>query len=189
MNQREHRFQHWCCEYLDRALLTDVPVWFTSIESGSYMQDATKEQRFAWEGHRKYRGIKPCHLDLYVYQKPLFAQFELKVGTNKLTSGQRVTIRLLRDRDIPTGCAYTLREFHSLLVASGFRLHGNAENILKEVELRLAAAEGRAVTATPPKAKGRPPRADYSHRGDRRRDDALMSEEAFEDVCKLNDPA
>lgn len=107
--------------------------------------------RLSWENHRRFMGIKPHHLDWYVYQKPIFMQIELKVGYNQLSDGQRTTMRLLNDRGIQSDVCWTIEQFYSALLNAGFRLHGNAQNIMTEVAERYAAA---CDTARQPKKPG-----------------------------------
>lgn len=175
MNQREWRLSHWCCQYLDRVLLD--PKWVTAVETGSHMPGATKEQRFAWERNRKYRGIKPNALDLQIYQAPLLAFFELKVGSNRPTDNQFTTMRLVRERGIPADWGTTLVELHKFVIYAGFQLHGNAQNILRECELRHAAADRVAEVET--KRPKKMPAID-GRRGEQPAAEALMSDEEME---------
>ena len=148
INQPEHRLSHYVCEYLDRVLVGDC--WFTAVDTGTYMVKSTPQARFAFENHRRFMGIKPNHLDIYIYQRDtgIFGQFELKVGSNKPTDGQETTMKMLRQRGIPTGCAWAVPEFHALMLDAGFRMHGNAQNIMREVAERHAAAEMAASMKT-----------------------------------------
>lgn len=145
MNQSEHRFSHYACELLERILLEDC--WFTAVDTGTQMTKKTAQARFAWEAHRRWMGIKPSHLDLYVYQRQtgIYAQYELKVGSNKLTTGQETTRRLLADRGIPTGCCWNIMDLYGVILRAKFNLHGNAANIAVEVDERHLAAEREAV--------------------------------------------
>lgn len=148
MNQSEHRLSKFVDAMLDRILVE--PCWFTAIDHGIAPLGKNKEEqrqaRMVHAQRMKARGVKPSHLDWYCYQKEtgVFAQIELKIGDNEPDPGQEVTMRLLRARGIPTGCAWTLRQFYDLLVQSGFRLHGNSLNILAEIQTRYEAADDKA---------------------------------------------
>jgi hypothetical protein len=141
MNQSEHRFSHYACELLERIMLEDC--WFTAVDTGTQTVKETPEARFSWENHRRWMGIKPSHLDLYIYQRQtgIYVQFELKVGDNKLTTGQETTMQLLENRGIPTGCFWNILDLYEAVVKAGFNLHRNAKNIAVEVNERHPAAE------------------------------------------------
>ena len=146
-DQPEHRLSHWCRELLARILLE--PCWATAQDTAGRAIGATwaeqQQSRMRWEQNQKWYGVKPDQLDWRIFQAPIYAEIELKFGDNKPTTGQQTTMRLLRERDIPTGCAWTLREFYGLLVEARFQLHANAANILTEIEARHAAAQDAAV--------------------------------------------
>lgn len=131
---------------LDRILVE--PCWYSAVDHGAAPMGGTKDEqkqaRMIRAQRMKARGIKPSHLDWFIYQRGIYAQFELKYGSNKPDDGQEATMRLLREREIPTGCAKTVRQFYDLLVDAGFALHPNAENILVEIEARYAAADDKA---------------------------------------------
>ena len=181
MNHREHRFSHYVNAYFERVLVGDC--WFTAVETGVYMKGATDEARMRAETLRKARGIKPAHLDWYVYQREtgIFGQLELKVGKNRPNAGQEVTIRLLEERKIPAGCAWTIPQVHDWAVDSGFKLHGNAKNIVRELHQRhLAAdleAEGKVSPVAPKDVGWR-----EQKRGAQRQKEALMAEREFENI-------
>jgi hypothetical protein len=151
INQQEHRLSFFVAQLVERVV--EEPMWATAIDHAAKpMGKSSEEQRQAnmvRAQRMKARGIKPSHLDWAVYQRDtgIYAQFELKVGYNKPDDGQETTMRLLRERGIPTGWARTLRGFYELLVEAGFKLHGNAPNILAEIEARYAAADDKAVMA------------------------------------------
>ena len=138
MIQREHIFSHYVDALLDRIMVE--PCWFTAVDHSGAAIGKSDHAQMAWHQRRKAMGIKPAHLDWYVYQRPIYAQFELKVGRGDLKDGQRATMRLLEARGIPTGCAWTIPQVYRLLVDAGFVLHGNAENIMLEVDARCQAA-------------------------------------------------
>ena len=149
INQQEHRLSFYVAQLVERVV--EEPMWATAIDHGAKpMGKSSEEQRQAnmiRAQRMKARGIKPSHLDWAVYQRAtgIYAQFELKVGYNKPDDGQETTMRLLRERGIPTGWARTLRGFYELLVQAGFKLHGNAPNILAEIEARYEAAQDMAA--------------------------------------------
>lgn len=159
MNQREWRLSHWACEMLERILLSDVPIWVTAVETGTYLPGASDAQRFATENNRKYRGIKPHALDLDIYQAPLRAFFELKIGTNKPSENQFTTMRMANERRIPSGWGNSLRQVYVFVSQCGFRLHLNAANIVVEIEARHAAAEREAEVERPVKKRAAPRQA------------------------------
>lgn len=146
VDQPEHRLSHFVDSLLDRVMVE--PCWYSAVDHGAAPMGGTKEEqktaRMVRAQRMKARGIKPSHLDWFVYQRGIYAQFELKFGSNTPDDGQETTMRLLRERDIPTGCANTLRQFYGLLVDAGFALHANAENILAEIEVRYAVAHDKA---------------------------------------------
>ena len=146
-DQPEHRLSHFCAELLTR-ILTE-PCWFTAQDTAGRAIGATWQEqqnsRMHWEQNQKWYGVKADQLDWRIVQPPIYAEIELKWGKGERTEGQKRTIAALTARGIPTGCAWTLREFYDLLVRAGFRLHGNAANILTEIEARHAAAQDPAT--------------------------------------------
>jgi hypothetical protein len=155
-NEGEHRLSHWVEKLLERVLLE--PCWFTAQDhSGAGIGGTDAEQRRR-QGNKqqkqKWYGVKPSQLDWRVIQAPIYAEFELKYGNGDTTDGQDTTIRLLVDRGIPTGCFWTLEEVYDFLVTTGFRLHGNSKNILKQISEEYAAAERKAgAKKVAPKSK------------------------------------
>lgn len=112
-----------------------------------------------WAAGRKYLGVKPSHLDWYVFQhqkhteqdhngRPLgwygplglYAQFELKVGKNKPTLGQLQTIEALRKQGMQSAVCWTLNDVFMFLNTMGFRFDRNTSYVLKELNERYAAA-------------------------------------------------
>lgn len=160
-DQPEHRLSHWCLELCDRIVLTDEPSWWTAIDHSVKMSNDNPQAKMNFENHRKFMGIKPHHLDIYIYQYPWFAQIELKFAASQsaaekaLTQGQRDTITALTRRRVPNGYAWSIRSFYEVLCRIGLRLHGNAENIVREIEVRYAAAQDGAEIkrAAPPKKR------------------------------------
>ncbi len=146
LDQPEYCLSHFVDALLDRIMVE--PCWYSAVDHGAApmgkSKDDQKRANMVRAQRMKARGVKPSHLDWFVYQRGIYAQFELKVRYNKPDLGQETTMRLLRERDIPTGCAKTLRQFYELLVEAGFQLHPNAENILSEIEARHAAADDLA---------------------------------------------
>lgn len=163
----EHRLQHWVIEMLDRIILTDVPHHWTGIDHSVKMTNQSDQAKMNFENHRKFMGIKPHHLDTYVYQAPIFAQIELKFAASEdaarkaLTTGQMDTMVVLERQKCPHGFAWSIRSYYDVLRRIGFRLHGNAENIVAEIEARHAAAHVGAhiKRAAPPKTRTHKPRA------------------------------
>jgi hypothetical protein len=151
-DQAEWGLSHWVDKFLDRALIP--PCWFTAVETGTIMLTKTPEARMAEAARRKARGIKPNHLDWYVWQREtgIYAQWELKVGDNKPTRGQADTIAALERNSIPTAVCYTVPEVHDFLVAAGFRLHGNAANIAAELHEKFLADRRKAAAKKPARA-------------------------------------
>lgn len=159
MQQPEHRLSKIVDLMLDRILVGNF--WHTAIDHSGAAIGKTEQAQMAWRQRQSAMGIKPSHLDFYIYQRDtgIYAQFELKRGKNGPTEGQQTTMRLLTERGIPTGCAWTLPEFFELVVKAGFRLHPNARNILVEMGERLAALDrAAALKATKPR-KVSPPRS------------------------------
>lgn len=147
----EARLSHHIIEeLLERIVLTDAPSWWTAIDHSVKMSNESPQAKMNFENHRKWMGIRPHHLDTYVYQYPLYAQIELKFATSRtaaekaLTIGQRDTMAVLTRRRVPNGFAWSIRSYYEELVRIGFRLHSNAENIVREVEARYAAAQDTA---------------------------------------------
>ena len=160
----EHRLSAAIAGMLERILLE--PCWFTAIERAARAQGATEEERkqrtMRWQERLKKRGVKPAHLDWYAYQRPVFTQFELKYGDNKPSDGQKVTMRLLTERQIPTACCWTPMEVYQHLRDAGFRLTPNAEFVARDTELRWRAADeaarGAVALVKPSRARTSKPR-------------------------------
>ena len=142
IDQPEHRLSAHVGALLDRII--EQPAWYTAVETGTVMVNKSPQARMNAEAKRRKRGIKPFHLDWYVYQRPTFAQFELKVGYNKTTDGQDTTIRLLHERNISAGVCRSVLDVWVFLSAAGFKLHANAENIAREIQERWHAAQDGA---------------------------------------------
>jgi hypothetical protein len=130
--------------------------WWTAVETGTWLKDATDQQRFAHEERRKKRGIKPNALDGYVYGRlsGVMVHIELKYGSGGLTTGEEDTIKALNAQGILNACCWTVLEVYEFLVTTGLRIHGNARNIAVEVEARWRAADEAVRGASaPPKRK------------------------------------
>ncbi len=151
----EHRLSHWIDELLERIILRDGPYHWTAVDTGTILvktgtEEEKRRARAAWENHRKYIGIKPHHLDTYLYQAPLYAQIELKIATSSdaawkaITQGQRDTIVVLERQKCGHGFAWSIRSYYDVIKRLGFRLHPNAANIVVEIEARYAAAQREA---------------------------------------------
>lgn len=165
LDQPEHRLSHYAVEMLDRLLLEDG--YWTAIDNGTQTVKKTPEARMAWENHRRWMGIKQSHLDIYVYQLStgIYGQFELKVLGKEPTRGQRDTMAVLKRRRIPVDWGHSLRSLYNWLERSGFRLHGNAENIVFELEDRHAAAERHAALKKDKPHRAPKPRAKRATEG------------------------
>jgi hypothetical protein len=103
---------------------------------------------------RKARGIKPNHLDWYAWQREtgVYAQIELKVGTNAATPGQEATMAALARNDIPNAVCRTVPEVYEFMVAAGFQLHRNAANIAQECHQQYLAKRREAQAKKPARA-------------------------------------
>jgi hypothetical protein len=156
--QIEHGLSHWVDVFLDRCLTGYG--WYTAIEGGTWWKGQTDAQRMHAENKRRLRGIKPAHLDWYVYQTRtgLFAQIELKVDGRETRKGQEQTMLALFHNGITAGKCETVPEVYALLNKAGFELHGNAENIASELHERYLA--GRR---TVPKKTKRAPKSAPRH--------------------------
>lgn len=166
-DQPEHRFSHYVDMLFDRVILE--PCWFTAVDhSGPVGQKGdTREQRatkrMRWEQRLKAIGVKPSGLDWPAvmqfdpesYAVTAICWIELKRGDRTPTAGQVITIKELERRGQVCGVARSIRDCLRLLVAAGFRLHGNADNIACEIEARLEAADAAAPAALVKKAKAR----------------------------------
>lgn len=142
MNQSEHRLSKYFDILLDRIMVE--PFWATAIDHSGAAIGMSEQAQMNWRSRQKVMGIRPSHLDWYLFQYPIYGQLELKIGNNKPRDGQLVTMQKLTERNIPNGCAWTLRQAYDWLVQSGFRLHGNSLNILAEIQARYEAADGKA---------------------------------------------
>lgn len=128
MDHPEHRLSHWVEHLFERIIVE--PSWFTAVDTGTQTVLKTDAARFAWENHRKFQGIKPAHLDWYLYgcTSRVYTQFELKYGKPEPSVGQETTIRLLTERGIPTGTFNTIIDVFRHVRDAGLQLHGNAEH-------------------------------------------------------------
>lgn len=111
-----------------------------------------------WRQRQKAMGIRPSHLDWYIYQRDtgIFAQIELKAPGNVPTPGQETTMRLLRERNIPAGCCWSIRDFYDVVRSAGFKLHPDVDAITAEIEAKHAAADLAAQTRQRKPAKREP---------------------------------
>lgn len=141
-NEGEHRLSHHLSNLLPRIIME--PCWSTAQDHSGAAIGGSAQKQMAWRQKQAWYGLKPSQLDWRLFQAPIYAEFELKYRDGKPTSGQETTMRLLAERNIPTGCFWTLREVFEFVRDTGFRLHGNAINILREVEEEYAAAECKA---------------------------------------------
>ncbi len=131
--------------------------WHTAVETGTRLHNATEQQRFAVEERRKKRGIKPSHLDGYVYGRESgeMVHIELKYGDGRLTTGEESTMAALNVQGIANVCCWTVLEVYAFLKTTRLRLHGNADNIAVEIEARWRAADElvRGKDAAPKKKR------------------------------------
>lgn len=167
LDQPEHRFSHWVNEFFERVIIE--PAWYSAVDhSGPVGQKGdTAEQRrikrMRWEQRLRAMGVKPSGLDW-----PATLQFdpdsgavtaccwiELKRGDNTPTEGQEVTMRLLGERKQVAVTCWTIHDVLLALRSARFRLHGNADNIAREIEARLEAADRAAPEKLAKKAKAR----------------------------------
>jgi hypothetical protein len=153
-DEGEHRLSHHLGGLLTRIVME--PCWHTAQDHSGAAIGASKQRQMNWRAKQHWYGVKPSQLDWRLIQLPLYTEFELKYGNGKPTPGQETTMRLLRERGIPTGCFWSLRTVVEFIQRVGFRLHGNTMNILREVEENYAAAERAAET--PKKKTARAPR-------------------------------
>lgn len=160
----------------DRILLK--PCWHTAVETGTVIvrregdsEASMQRSRFARENARKYQGIKPSHLDFYVFQPlpmkrthdgpeqmgpaGLYVQIELKIGT-KESANQTATRNALAREGIQSATCRTLQEVHDFIKGLGFRLHPNSSGILFELQQHYEAA-CRAAKLKAPGAKSYKP--------------------------------
>lgn len=148
----EARLSHYVDALLDR-ILTE-PCWYTAVDTGTVMVNSRPEARMMWEQRRRAMGIKPHALDWMVYQSGVFACFELKIAGGRVSDGQKTTIALLSERDIPAAVCWSIWDVYEFLVRSKFLLHANAENIAVEISARWQAAQEGAD-----EKKGKPKKA------------------------------
>lgn len=136
IDHAEHGLSHWVALFLERTVVGHC--WHTAIEGGTWLSGATQQARMNAETKRSARGIKPSHLDWYLWQKSTgqFTQFELKVKGRKIRVGQDQTMVALRRNQIPTAVCETVPEVCAFLRDAGFVLHGNAVNIAAELHER-----------------------------------------------------
>lgn len=159
MSRPEHRFSHWAIKLLDVVLTK--PCFYTAVDTGTALlktgsQEEVRRARAAWEAHRRYMGIMPHVPDLWIYQRPILAMCELKIGRNDTTVSQNVSIELIREQNIMVRICYTIPEVFEFLKRADFRLHGNAANLAKLIDERYQAArrEANEKTVTPRRSPG-----------------------------------
>ena len=148
----EARLSHYVNEMLKRVLCE--PCWFTAIDCSGPMKSDNPHAGAMWMASRKYLGVKPSHLDWYLFQPNknvidnttwygplgLYMQIELKVGKNKPSANQLATVEALRRQGIQSTICWSLPEVFTAINCCGFRLEANAEYVLKELMERYAAA-------------------------------------------------
>ena len=143
MNQREHRLQAFAYRFIDRVVL---PPFFTSgIDHASMTTDNARARAAG-------RGIKFGLADCFVVQsyngyfRILFIEY--KRGT-KVSGNQQAVADALAKCGVPTENCNCIAEVFWALRKHGFDLHGNADNIVVEVEAKLDAADRAAELKTP----------------------------------------
>src|ERR1700742_2215972 len=96
-DQPEHRLSHWVSILIARCV--QEPCWFSAIDHSGRAIGGSPQSQMAWRHRQKWMGITPSHLDWYIYQSTTgkYAQFELKIGSNKPDLGQITTMQLLRE--------------------------------------------------------------------------------------------
>lgn len=158
-DQAEHGLSRWVTAFLERTIIG--ACWFTAVETGTWLPGSSEQGRMNAETKRRARGIKPAHLDWYLWQKSTgqFTQFELKVYGRPTRQGQKDTMAALRRNEIPTGVYETVPEVCEFLLASGFVLHGNARNIAAELHERYLAQRREKAPAKRKRASTRAPRS------------------------------
>lgn len=151
----EHGLSHWVDRFLDRVMIG--PCWYTAVETGTWMPGATREARMNAENKRRARGIKPCHLDWYLWQKSTgqFTQFELKVEGRPTRPGQDQTIEALQRNLIPTTVCETVPQVCEFLRDAGFVMHGGARLIAAELHERYLAKRREHTAPAKPKRTSR----------------------------------
>lgn len=136
------------------------PGWFSAVETGTWLKGATDNARMMHEERRKKRGIKPSHLDGYIYgrESGVMVHVELKYGDGDLTQGERDTMTALTAQGIPNDCCWTVLEVYRFLCTTPLRIHGNGANIAAECEARWRAADELERGKAPAKkrAPGKP---------------------------------
>jgi hypothetical protein len=145
----EHRLSHWVNELLERILLE--PCWYTAQDHSGRAINGSQQMQMNWRQKQRWYGVKPSQLDWRVIQCQaiLYAEVELKCGSGRPDAGQETTMRLLRERGIPTGCAWSVGEFADLLKSAGFRLHPDTDAIVADIAARHAAADAAASAKAP----------------------------------------
>lgn len=142
MNHREWRLQTYVDRFIDRVVL--APMFTTGIDHASNTTDNARARARA-------RGLKPGVPDVWVSQgSPTRCMFiELKRGS-KLSDAQHAVHKSLIECGVAVETCQSVYGVALALTANGFRLHGNAQNIAREFDARLDAAEAA------PRAKSRP---------------------------------
>lgn len=133
---REAAFQKVAVEFIRKVV--DAPMWLTAIMHENELTDNARARA-------KARGLMPGVPDLYVCQQPNRSVWlELKWGTNQPSDAQRIVGMALVTCRIYHGFCWTMRDVFDALRHSGFALHGNADNIAIEYQVRAEAAVERA---------------------------------------------
>lgn len=154
----EQRFSIVVDQLFSRTLMMPFYVCATADEEGR-----TDNQR----ARDRIRGVKPGKLDWDVVQGPLglARKLELKIGDNKPTDNQLVTMRKLAECGAVPILAWDLRQVHAGMVREGFRFSDNVRFVIAELEQELAAANREAagvkagtIVRKKSRPKKRPPR-------------------------------
>jgi len=143
----EGRLQTWCDRLMDR--IVEQPAFVSAIEHAA-IDMANPARRFTAQA----RGVKFGIPDHYLAQglPTRTCWIEFKRGSS-VTSRQEGVHTALERCGVPVVVAHSPRELFEGLLRLGFRLHGNALGITREIEARLAASDAAAAAASPKKKR------------------------------------
>ena len=148
-HSREHTFQAWANRFIDKVVRP--PFFVTGIDHASQITDNARARMAG-------RGIKFGLPDMFVAQldegswRPRSVWIELKRGT-QLSAAQEGVHKALRSAGQRVYVARNMQDILHGLRDTGFRLHGNADNISTEYEARLDAADRAAPAKLAKRAK------------------------------------
>lgn len=150
MDQREHRFQGWVDRFLDRVILP--PCFITAIDLAG---QETMNQRARMQG----RGTKFGLPDHYVLQDGRSVWIELKAGSNIPTERQKGVMASIRGAGGAADWTATLDGVLAIVRRAGLRIHGNADNICREITERWQADERARASGDKPVRASKPRQA------------------------------